>query len=59
MKIIRIITSRFSIASDLLGFLWRNKLWWLLPIVIILLIVGLLVLFAQGTATAPFIYTIF
>lgn len=59
MKIIKIIQSRFTIIADLLSFLWRKKLWWLLPIVIVLIIVGLLVLFAQGTTVAPFVYTIF
>lgn len=59
MHIIKVITSRFGIVSDLLAFLWRKKMWWLLPIVVVLLIVGLLVLFAQGTTVAPFVYTIF
>ena len=50
-------------APSLLGELWafmraRKKLW-LLPLVLVLLLVGLVITFAQGSALAPFIYTIF
>ena len=49
--------------TGLLGELWafmreRKKLW-LLPIVVVMLLVGGLLVFAQGSALAPFIYTIF
>jgi hypothetical protein len=36
-----------------------RKKWWLAPILVILLLVSLLLVFAQGSALAPFIYTIF
>ena len=36
----------------------RGK-WWLLPILAVLLVMGALLVFAQGSALAPFIYTIF
>jgi hypothetical protein len=49
--------------SGLLGELWAfmriRKKWWLLPILIVMLLVGTLLVFAQGSALAPFIYTIF
>jgi hypothetical protein len=49
--------------STLLGQLWSfmrvRKRWWLMPIMIMMLLVGLLIAFAQGSALAPFIYTIF
>jgi hypothetical protein len=50
-------------SSGLMGELWafmreRKKLW-LLPILIVLVVVGGLLVFAQGSALAPFIYTIF
>jgi len=48
-----------SIISELFGFLWKQKLWWLIPAVVVLLIFGLLLLFAQSTPLAPFIYTLF
>ena len=51
--------SKLSMFSDLWLFLRENKKWWLLPIVVILLGLGALMLFAGGSALAPFIYTIF
>lgn len=36
-----------------------RKKWWLLPILIVMLLLGTLLVFAQGSALAPFIYTIF
>ena len=44
--------------SDLWGFLRDNKKWWLLPILILLLLLGLLTILAS-TGLAPFIYTLF
>ncbi len=44
--------------SDLWGFLKTNKKWWLLPIIITFLILGLLILLSS-TGLAPFIYTLF
>lgn len=43
----------------LLEFLWVRKSWWLLPIVIMLIIVGVLILFGQSSAISPFIYSLF
>lgn len=50
-------------APSLLGELWafmrmRKKLW-LLPLVLVLLAVGMVIAFAQGSVLAPFIYTVF
>jgi hypothetical protein len=47
-----------SLPAELLDFLLHNKKWWLTPIILVLLLVGLLVVFA-GTGAAPFIYTLF
>ncbi len=59
MRVIRNTFDRFSIAAELLTFFWERKLWWLIPMMIVLLAVGLLLVFAQGSAIAPFIYTLF
>ena len=48
-----------DIISELFRFLWKQKLWWLIPAVAVLLIFGLLLIFAQSTPLAPFIYTLF
>lgn len=50
-------------GSSMMGQLWRwaqvRKKFWLLPILLVFLGVGALLIFAQGSALAPFIYTIF
>ncbi|MBN2121095.1 MAG: hypothetical protein JW734_08620 [Candidatus Omnitrophica bacterium] len=48
-----------SIIKELLSFLWQNKLWWMIPIIIVFLLLGLLIWFAQSSAVVPFIYTLF
>ena len=47
-----------SAVSELLAFAFNNKKWWLTPIIVVLLGLGLLVILG-GTAAAPFIYTLF
>jgi hypothetical protein len=44
---------------ELWSFLRVRKKWWLLPIILVMLVVGALLVFAQGSVLAPFIYTIF
>lgn len=44
---------------ELVLFMWRGRTWWLTPVVVVLILVSLLVLFAQSSAVAPFIYTMF
>ncbi len=48
-----------SLLKELWAFMKVRKKWWLLPIILIMLGVGMLLVFAQGSALAPFIYTIF
>ena len=45
--------------SDLWQFMRVRKKFWLAPIIIVLLLLGILIVFAEGTAVAPFIYTLF
>lgn len=49
---------RPGLVAELVDFLKNNKKWWLTPIVLVLLIVGVLIMLS-GTAFAPFIYTLF
>ncbi len=51
--------SRLAVVKDLWGFLRVRKKWWLSPIIALMLLLGLLVVFTQGSALAPFIYTLF
>ena len=48
-----------GLLAELWAFMKVRKKWWLLPIILVLLTVGSLLVFAQGSALAPFIYTIF
>ena len=49
--------------AGLVGEFWQflkvRKKWWLLPIVVVMALVGAMLVLAQGSALAPFIYTIF
>jgi hypothetical protein len=49
--------------SGLLGELWKfmkvRKKWWLVPLILLMVMIGGLLVFAQGSVLAPFIYTIF
>ena len=48
-----------ALVVELWAFMRERKKWWLLPVIAVLLVVGTLLIFAQGSALAPFIYTIF
>ena len=56
---IRSMGSNFGVVSELLSFLWQRKLWWLIPMVVVLLVFGLLLVFASASGIGPFIYTLF
>jgi len=49
----------FSLLAEFWAFLRVRKKWWLAPIVIMLVLLSALIFFTQGSAVAPFIYTIF
>jgi len=51
--------SKFSIFSDLFAFLRIRKKWWLLPLIVLIVLLGIILVFAQGSPLAPFIYTVF
>ncbi|MBN1139245.1 MAG: hypothetical protein JXM73_21900 [Anaerolineae bacterium] len=51
--------SRLGILGELLRFLWQRRLWWIIPMVVMLILFTLLLVAAQGSALAPFIYTLF
>jgi drug/metabolite transporter superfamily protein YnfA len=59
MKAINQLKNRFSIMGELLAFLWLRRLWWMIPMVIVLLAFGLLIIFAHSSALAPFLYPLF
>ena len=59
MRVLREIGDKFGIAGELLAFLWHRKMWWIFPMVIVLLFFGLLIVVGNSTGVGPFIYTLF
>jgi hypothetical protein len=59
VQILKELRSRLGIIGELVAFFWQRKLWWLIPMVLVLLLFGLLMIFAQTSSIAPFIYTLF
>jgi len=50
---------KLRVLKEFWDFLKVRKKWWLGPIVIVLLLLGLLIIFTESSALAPFIYTLF
>ncbi|MBZ5705181.1 MAG: DUF5989 family protein [Acidobacteriia bacterium] len=59
MGFVDVAVRRFGIAGELLSFFWNNKRWWMLPIITIILVLGVVLVLAQSSVIAPFIYTLF
>ncbi|TSC59232.1 MAG: hypothetical protein Greene041619_68 [Candidatus Peregrinibacteria bacterium Greene0416_19] len=51
--------SKLAIFAELWQFMRVRKKWWLLPMILLITLLGLILVFAQGSALAPFIYTVF
>jgi hypothetical protein len=49
----------WELIKDLWGFMKVRKKYWLLPIIMVLLVLSVLLVAVQGSAVAPFIYTLF
>ena len=56
---LRSMTANLGAVGELMGFLWKRKLWWLIPMVAVLMLFGLLLVFASSSGIGPFIYTLF
>ena len=52
-------SDRLGIMGEFFGYLWRQKLWWMMPMFVVIFLFGLVLVLAQGSALAPFIYTLF
>jgi hypothetical protein len=48
-----------DLLKDLWAFMRERKKFWLAPIILVMILLGALIVFAQGSALAPFIYTLF
>ena len=51
--------SKLSVVAEFWLYIKENKKWWLLPIIFFMLLLGALIVFTEGTALSPFIYTLF
>ena len=56
---VRDAVRRLGVVGELLTFLWRERLWWMIPILIALILVALLVMLGSNPAVAPFVYVLF
>jgi len=59
MRFLQKMLRRLGIAGELLWFFSTGKRWWMLPIMVVLFASGVLLILAQSSAIAPFIYTLF
>jgi hypothetical protein len=59
MRFLKDTTDRLGIAGELLVFFWRRRMWWIIPVVSVLLLFSLLIAFGTATGVGPFIYTLF
>ena len=59
MASVRAAGQKLGIVGELLRYLWRRKIWWLLPMVVVLVLIGALVAISLTTPAAPFVYTLF
>jgi len=50
---------KISALKELWAFVMERKKWWLLPVIVIFVLLGMLIVLTEGTAVAPFIYTMF
>ena len=48
-----------DLITDLWGFMQERKKFWMAPIIVVMLLLGALIVLSQGSAVAPFIYTLF
>jgi hypothetical protein len=59
VQIFRDMGSKLGIAGELLSYLWQAKMWWMIPLVFVLLSMGLLNAFGTASGLGPFFYTLF
>ena len=53
------MAGKLAILREIFGYLAVRKKWWLGPIIVVLMLLSLLIVLTEGSALAPFIYTLF
>ena len=48
-----------GIVREFFQFLWRERLWWMVPMILVFVLFGALIFLAGSSPVAPFIYTLF
>ena len=56
---VQTVALKSVVIRNLFVFLWHMKMWWAMPVIVLLLVFFLLILFAQSSPLGPLIYTIF
>lgn len=59
MSLFRELGEKIQISGELIGFLWRRKMWWMIPMVSVMLFFGIIIVFGSSSGVGPFIYTLF
>jgi len=59
MNLAKIARRRSGIVAELFSFLWHNQRWWMLTMTTVLVLFAVLLILAESSAIAPFIYTLF
>lgn len=52
------LRSRFGVMGELFAFLWKVRLWWLIPMIVVLLVFFIVFILGASSPLAPFIYTL-
>jgi hypothetical protein len=54
---VRNFAVKLRVLGELFVFLWKNKRWWLIPVLVLLVIISLFLVFSQNSIIGPFIYS--
>ncbi len=59
MGAVKNLTAKLGILGELFQFLWQNKRWWLIPVLVVLVLISVILILSQSSAIGPFIYSLF
>mgnify|MGYP001194824731 CR=1 FL=1 len=59
MRVLREMGDKLGICAELIAFLLHRKMWWLIPMVSVLLFFGVIIVVGSATGVGPFIYVLF
>lgn len=59
MHMLKNVRGNAGIIGELLKFLWEARLWWMIPMIVTIVLLGILIVVAETSPIAPFVYTLF